>query len=107
MPIVSSLVKKTVYDTKVTEIEKIVTDHNHGKYTLAADDFNARLAKPNLISKTDFDAKLSNLNRKTAANKTKQLFLENELKKLKTFDLSYFIDKSHFEEDGTQNHFSQ
>ena len=29
--------------------------------------------------------------------------LENELKKLKTFDSSYFRSKSHFEEDGTQN----
>ena len=29
---------------------------------------------------------------------------ENEFKKLKTFDSSYFIiGKSHFEEDGTQN----
>ena len=26
------------------------------------------------------------------------------MKKLKTFDLSYFIGKSHFEEDGTQNY---
>ena len=26
------------------------------------------------------------------------------MKKLKTFDLSCFIDKSHFEEDGTQNY---
>ena len=26
------------------------------------------------------------------------------MKKLKTFDSSYFIDKSHFEEDGTQNY---
>ena len=30
--------------------------------------------------------------------------MENELKKLKTIDLSYFIDKSHFEEDGIQNY---
>ena len=29
---------------------------------------------------------------------------ENELKKLKTFDASYFIGKSHFEEDGTENY---
>ena len=28
----------------------------------------------------------------------------NELKKLKTFDSSYFIGKSRFEEDGTQNY---
>ena len=32
------------------------------------------------------------------------MLAENELKKLKTFDSSYFIGKSHFEEDGTQNY---
>ena len=31
-PNVSSLVKKTIYDTKVGEIEKKLTDHNHKKY---------------------------------------------------------------------------
>ena len=36
--------------------------------------------------------------------KQKQLLAENDLKKLKTFDSSYFIGKSHFEEDGTQNY---
>ena len=70
---------------------------------LTADVFNARIAKANLITKTDFDAKLSNLNRKITSNKTKHLLVEDELKKLKTFDLSYFIGKSHFAEDGTQN----
>ena len=35
-----------------------------GFNTLAADVFNARLAQANLVTKTDFDAKLSNLNRK-------------------------------------------
>ena len=72
--------------------------------TLAADVFNARLAQANLITKTDFDAKLSSLNRKITQNKTKHLLVENELNKLKTFDSSYFIGKSHFEEDGTQNY---
>ena len=56
-----------------------------------------------MIAKTDFDAKLSSLNRKITANKSKNLLVENELKKLKTFDSSYFIGKSHFE-DGTQNY---
>ena len=72
--------------------------------TLAADVFNARLAQANMITKTDFDAKLSNLNRKITQNKSKHLLVENELNKLKTFDSSYFIGKSHFEEDGTQNY---
>ena len=47
---------------------------------------------------------MSNLNRKITANKSKHLLVENELNKLKTFDSSYFIGKSHFEEDGTQNY---
>ena len=74
------------------------------KNTLAASVFNTRLAQANLITKTDFDAKLSSLNRKITSNKSKHLLVENELKKLKTFDSSYFIGKSHFEEDGTQNY---
>ena len=32
------------------------------------------------------------------------MLVENELKKLKTFDATYFRGKSHFEEDGTQNY---
>ena len=70
--------KKTNYDTKISELKKKVTDHNHDKYittpefnTLAADVFNARLAQANLITKTDFDAKLSSLNRKITSNKSK------------------------------------
>ena len=37
-------------------------------------------------------------------NYAKHLVVENELKKVKTFDSSYFIDKSHFEEVGTQHY---
>ena len=57
-----------------------------------------------MITKTDFDAKLPNLNRKITSNKTKYLLVENELKKLKTCDLGYFIGKSHFDEDGAQHY---
>ena len=53
---------------------------------------------------TYFDAKMSSLNREITSNKSKHLLVENELKKLKIFDSSYFIGKSHFEEDGTQNY---
>ena len=108
---VRSLAKKTNYDTKISDLEKKLIDHNHDKYittpefnTLAASVFNARLAQTNLIPKADLDAKLSSLNRKITSNKSKHLLVENELKKLKTFDSSYFIGKSHFEEDGTQNY---
>ena len=63
-----------------------------------------RIAQANLITKTEFDSKLSNLNRKFTKNKTDHLLVQNDLSKLKTFDLSYFIGKSHFEDDGTQNY---
>ena len=69
IPNISSLVKKTDYNTKIVEIEKKLTDHNHDKYitipefnTMIASVFNPRLAQANLITKTDFDSKLSNLN---------------------------------------------
>ena len=71
IPSVSNLVKKTNYDTKITNIENKLNNHNHEKYIdtwefnkLAIDAFNARLAQANLITKTDFDAKLSSLNKK-------------------------------------------
>ena len=105
------LVKKTDSNTKITDIEKKLTDHNHDKYitppefnNLAADVFNARLKRPNLVRKTDFDNSVSSLINKIAVNKTKNKSIENQIKKLKTLDLSYFIGKSHFEEEGTQNY---
>ena len=108
---VSNLINKTNYNTKITETENKLTDHNHDKYIdtsefnkIAADVFNARLVQANLITKTDFDVKFSSLNRKITQNKTKDLLVENELNKLKTFDSSCFIGQSHFEEDGTQNY---
>ena len=55
--------------------------------------------------KTDFDDKLKSLNQKINSNKSKHLLVENQLKKLKTFDSIYFRGKSHFEEDSTQNYF--
>ena len=61
MPNISSLVKKTDYNTKITKKE--LTDHNHDKYIttsefnkLSTDVFNARLTQANLITKTDCDA---------------------------------------------------
>ena len=101
------MVKKTVYNTKVTEIENKLNNHNRDKYIdtsefnkLAVDVFNAWLAQANLVIKTDFDVKLSSVNRKITQNQTKYLLIENELNKLKTFDSGYFIGKSHFKEDG-------
>ena len=54
--------------------------------------------------KTDIDNSVSILNSRIATNKTKNESIENEFKKLKTFDLRCFIGESHFEEDGAQNY---
>ena len=70
IPSVSNLVKKTDYETKFNENGKI-TDHNYDKYIttpefnkLTAENIAARLAQTNIVTKADFDNKLSNLNRK-------------------------------------------
>ena len=57
-----------------------------------------------MITKTDFDAKLSRINREITKNKTENLIVKNGFNNLKTFDSSYFIGKSRFEEDGTQHY---
>ena len=94
--------KKTDYNTKVTEIETKINNNDHDKYittpefnTLAVVVFNASLSRVNLVVKANFDNTVSSLNSKIAENKTKNGFIENELKKLKTFELGYFIGKSH------------
>ena len=101
--------KKTDYNTKITEIEKKLTDYDHNKYittpefnAVAASVFNARLVQVNLITKTD-DVKLSSLNRKITANKSKHLLVENELKKLKESALLIFVGNLAFDgSDGSQ-----
>ena len=76
--------EKTDYNTKIIEIEKKITDHSHDKYIttaefnkLTAKNFGARLAQANLVTETDFDNKLINLNEKINSNKTKHLIVEN------------------------------
>ena len=91
-------------------MENKLNNHNHDKYIdtpefnkLAVNVFNTRLVQANLVTKTDFGNKLSNLNRKITKNKTNHVLVQNELNKLKTFDSSYFNGKSFFEEDGRPN----
>ena len=95
IPSVSNHVKETDYNTKITEIESKLNNHNHDKYittpefnTLAADVFNAKLSRANLVMKTDFDAKQLSFNKKIRENKTKHLLVQREFNKLKTFDSS-------------------
>ena len=88
IPNVSNLVKKLDYDTKVNEIEKKVADHTHDKYItttkfnkLTVENFAARLAQVDLVTKTVVDDIQTDLNRKIVSNKAKHIVIENELKK--------------------------
>ena len=78
IPDVSSFVKKTEFNTKVTEIEGKIPDVS------------------SLVKTTDFDPKLKQISDRVTKNKSKHLLVENELKKLKTFDLSYFKGENYF-----------
>ena len=55
------MVKKTDYNTNITEIKNKPTDHNHDKYItnpefnrLAAENFAARLRQGNVVTMTEF-----------------------------------------------------
>ena len=70
----SSLVTTTALNTKFSEVENEIPDYV--KYItiqefdkLTAENFTARLKQANLVSKTDFDNKLTSFNRKITSNK--------------------------------------
>ena len=86
IPDISSLVKKTDFNTKATEIESKIPDVS------------------SLVKKTDLDARLKKISDRVTKNKAKHLLVQNELKKLQKFDSAFFKDKSHFKEDGTHNY---
>ena len=89
IPDVSGLVKKTDYNTKISEIEGKVNNHNHEKYittpefnNLAAVVFDAKLAQENLVIKTDFEIIFQDyISKRIISNKSKHLLVEIELKK--------------------------
>ena len=82
--------KNPDYNTKITEIQKKLTDHTHDKYIstpefnkLTAEKFAARLKWVNLVTKTDFDDKLKSLNLK----------IKDELFKIELNRLNNFYGK--------------
>ena len=75
MPDASSLVTKIDYNTKISDIEKKVTDPDHDEYItisefnkLTTENVRARLAQANVVTKTD--AKLTSLNKKITSVKS-------------------------------------
>ena len=99
-PDVRGLVTKANYNTKI--IESKTNNRNHDKY-ITTTEFN-NLAAGVLVTKSDFDTKHQELNKKNNSNKTKHLLVETELKKLEKFDAAYFRGKNYFDDDGVQNY---
>ena len=71
IPNVSGLVNKTNYKTKISELEKNITDHDQDKYittsevnTIATNVVNTKITQANLITKTDFDIKMWSIDKK-------------------------------------------
>ena len=86
IPDVTSFVKKTYFDSKITELEckipnisGLITNSSLTAVENKIPDISS------LITKTDFDAKLKKISDRVTNNKSRNILLENELKKkLKT-----------------------
>ena len=111
LPDISNLVTTTVLNTKINEDENKIP--NHDKYIttpefskLTAVSFTARLKQANLVTKTDFDNKLTSFNRRITSNKTKHLEVQKKLNSQITKDYDFFLGRICFtSNDGSQNKF--
>ena len=94
IPNTSSFVTTNILNTKSSEVEnknpdssKYITTRESNKLT--AENFAARLKQADLMKKTDFDNKLTNLNRQIASNKTKYLEVQKKLHSLITTNYNF------------------
>ena len=113
IPDISNLATKSNFNTKINEVKDEIPSITGLATTSALTAVENKIPSiSNLVKETDYDTKIGeienkmiSLNRKIVSNKTKDISIENELKKLKTFDLSYFRGKNHFDEDSNQNYY--
>ena len=106
IPDVNGLVKKTNYNSKISDIaKKYFTPSDYNKFTKKI--LDGKIKERGLVDKSDISnlVKNSDLNKKLVV-----LTAEVELKaeqdktvKLQVFDSSLFLGKSNSEDDGTQN----
>ena len=83
IPDVSSLVTKLNYNAKINEIaSKYITTADYNKFT--KDIVDNSIKSKNLVTKTEFDAKLQDISKRITSNKSEFLLVENELKSYKS-----------------------
>ena len=100
------MVKKTDFNTKVTKIEGLTVAENKipdvsGLATISALTVveNKIPDVSSLVKKTHFNTKVTEIEVKISNDTnvvSKHLLVENEIKKLKEFDLSYFRGENYF-----------
>ena len=75
---------------------KRITDHDHNKYIttpefnkLTSENFAARWKQANVVTKTEFDNKITSFNKRVFTNKTTYLKVEKKLVRLITKDYNF------------------
>ena len=108
----SGLLTTFILNSKTSDVENKIPNHNQYIVTpkfnkLTAEHFAARLKQVNLVSKTDFDNKLTSFNRKIISSKTKYLEVQKKLNSLITNDCNNFLGRMYFtSNDRSQNTFA-
>ena len=101
---VTSLVRKIDFNSKITEVEGKIPSISSLATTSALTAVENKISYVTSLVKKDFDATLKAISDRVTKNKSKDLLLDNELKKLKTFDTDYFVGTNYFEGyDAAQN----
>ena len=92
------LLKKTDFDSKITEVEAKIPNISGLATNSSLTAVENKIPDiASLVIKTDFDAKLKAISDRVTKNESKDLLLDNELKKLKTFNVDYFEGRKYFE----------
>ena len=87
----------TVLNTKISEVKnkipensKYITTQEFNKWT--AENVEARLKQADLLNKTDFDNKLTSVNRRITSNKIKHSEVQKKLSSLIEFILQVMME---------------
>ena len=73
----------------------ILVVQEFNKFT--AENLAARLKEANLLNKTDFDNKLTSLNKRITLNKIKHFEYQKKLNSLVTKDYNFFLDRTYLQ----------
>ena len=98
-----------VLNSKIGEVENEIPNHDKCITTpkfnkLTAENVTARLNQVNVVTKTDFDNKLTSFNRIIISSKTKYLEVQKKLNSLITNDYNVFLGRMCFtSNDRSQN----